>query len=364
MKNFDPDDPMLTAYALGELEGEELRECEELVARDPAAARHVESIRAAAGEFGEAFSREPAPSVEPIRAVEVEPEPRARTVPFLFYLSTAVAACFFVVIALRLGNPVAENAGKGRAAEAQLPAGPPSEKAAATSTPADAGLPRQKELRDQVALDAYSPARSEKQEASVAQQSNAPQLETFDSLQRAKTREDKDKVVTANLASSSPGPAPQAAVGELKGFEKKSAESGSAEPTSISAFAAIAKTVPGIGTVEALRQAVERHRPVAGIDVSALLADLDFGETKPSAVDSELGNTLAQTTGNASPQPDPEAALARAVERFAQLLARHIPANDESWDRALADARYAAGDDAKRREFVLARKQAAAPDAH
>jgi hypothetical protein len=50
--------------------------------------------------------------------------------------------------------------------------------------------------------------------------------------------------------------------------------------------------------------------------------------------------------------PDPEAALVRAVNGFARLVEARTSAADESWDRVLADARYAAGSDPKRLEFV------------
>ncbi|HUG12189.1 MAG TPA: hypothetical protein VMM36_14320, partial [Opitutaceae bacterium] len=66
----------------------------------------------------------------------------------------------------------------------------------------------------------------------------------------------------------------------------------------------------------------------------------------------ELGNVSGQMAAASSPMPDPEAALVRAVEGFARLVAERTPASDEAWDRVLSDARYAAGSNPRRIAFV------------
>jgi anti-sigma factor RsiW len=58
--NFEPDDPRLTAYALGELDGAELREMEAHLLEDPAARRVVEEIRASAAMLKDGFGQETA----------------------------------------------------------------------------------------------------------------------------------------------------------------------------------------------------------------------------------------------------------------------------------------------------------------
>jgi len=58
--SFDIDDPRLTAFALGELEGDEAREIESLLAREPEARRLVEEIKLTAGWLSEQLHREQA----------------------------------------------------------------------------------------------------------------------------------------------------------------------------------------------------------------------------------------------------------------------------------------------------------------
>jgi Ca-activated chloride channel family protein len=60
---LSPDDPRLTAYALGEMEAAERREFEQLLAADPAAQAAVEEIRAAGAALTAALESEPAPAV-------------------------------------------------------------------------------------------------------------------------------------------------------------------------------------------------------------------------------------------------------------------------------------------------------------
>src|SRR5690349_7945815 len=55
---FDGEDPRLTAYALGELDGWEAAEVEALLLSNGGAQEAVEEIRAAAGLLGEAFCGE------------------------------------------------------------------------------------------------------------------------------------------------------------------------------------------------------------------------------------------------------------------------------------------------------------------
>ncbi|MGE3310299.1 MAG: von Willebrand factor type A domain-containing protein [Limisphaerales bacterium] len=66
--NHDPEDPRLTAYALGELPAHEAEEVEALLAESPEALQEVEEIRGFAGVLAEVFEREaaskPAPDVD------------------------------------------------------------------------------------------------------------------------------------------------------------------------------------------------------------------------------------------------------------------------------------------------------------
>lgn len=347
MKPFDPDDPLLTAYALGELEGEELREVEALVARDPAAARHVESIRAAAAGFGEAFEREPAPEVEPIRAVEIEPKRRAPVVPWLFYASTAAAACFFVVLVIRLADPGVHEKESNFAAEVVLPSSsavaPVAEtvgaedRAAAMEQAATDELRRQSsDLRQEGAAVAGASASVAEPAAGMAEKTEI----TLDSIRK------RDDAYAAKPAAP-----PAAKLGEMKDAARRArSRENEGEMRSAGSFAGEAVGPETSGVLRALSERIRAGEMPESVNSFALLAELGLREPQESR-ENDLAN-LAQATPDQSPMPDPEAALVRAVEGFARLIAARTPATDESWDRVLADARYAAGSDPKRQAFV------------
>jgi hypothetical protein len=101
---LDSDDPRLTAFALGELEGDELAGVAAAVAGDPSLQTAVDDIRATAGQLAEALKTEPLPA--PVRAVHLEPYHTvrpARMFPFPYWAvaGLAAAACFVVLVGLR-----------------------------------------------------------------------------------------------------------------------------------------------------------------------------------------------------------------------------------------------------------------------
>jgi hypothetical protein len=356
MKSFDPDDPLLTAYALGELEGEELREIEALVARDPAAARHVESIRAAASGFGEAFEREPAPAVAPIRAVEIEPKRRAPIIPWLFYASTAAVACFFVVLVIHLADPAALEKESNLAAEAVLQ-GPPAPdstdsaavgsdvRAAAVEQAAGDELRRQSaDLRKEKSEIAGAAASAAEPEAAMADKEES----SFGSLRK------RDDSLAAKSAAAAP---PAVKLGETKDAARGArARENEGEMRS---FDSVARSIDGrksYSLIANLRATLAAGSLPESLDAAALLAELGLRELQEYREGDQAN--LAQTTRDQSPMPDPEAALMRAVEGFARLVAARTPASEDSWDRVLADARYAAGSDPNRLEFVALVEQA------
>jgi hypothetical protein len=98
------DDPRLTAFALDELEGEDLAQVAAAVASDPSLQAAVDEIRATAGQLTAALKAEPLPA--PVRPVHLEPYHTvrpARMFPFPYWAvaSLAAAACFVVFVALR-----------------------------------------------------------------------------------------------------------------------------------------------------------------------------------------------------------------------------------------------------------------------
>ncbi|HEY5551652.1 MAG TPA: hypothetical protein VIK52_07180 [Opitutaceae bacterium] len=341
MKTFDPDDPLLTAYALGELEGDELREIEALIARDPAAARHVESIRSAAAGFGEAFEREPALEVEPIRPVEIEPKRRVPFIPWLFYASTAAAACFFVVLIVRLADPAALTKDANLAAEAPIAAPPPAPTTAEDRMASnDEGAAV--ESRQQPSL--FRKEKSEVSDSAVVGAEATTTAKRANAYAAARERDDAD---SARKASA---PAPP--LGEMKDAAKGGrAGALESEVLKLDQFEVSTNATEGAAVLGDLRAKLDSGEVPQAINAVALLAELGLQET-PESQATESGNLAAQMAVTDSPMPDPEAALVRAVEGFARLVAARTPSGDEAWDRVLANARYAAGSDPRRLTFV------------
>jgi Ca-activated chloride channel family protein len=113
------DDPRLTAYALGELEGAERAEVEKALQNDPAAQAIVEEIRRTAAQLQAAFAEEKEEPVTPIKATKTaatDPYARKNTsrllqFPQVYYVvGTLAAACFAVLLALHTPAP----SGKGK----------------------------------------------------------------------------------------------------------------------------------------------------------------------------------------------------------------------------------------------------------
>ncbi|HWA10365.1 MAG TPA: von Willebrand factor type A domain-containing protein [Opitutaceae bacterium] len=103
-KPLSPNDPRLTAYALGELEAPERAAVEEALAANPALRAAVEEIRATAAQLETALAAEPAPSVS---AVIVPQPPRSRVVrfPVAYYIIGGLAAAGFAVLVVRYEPP-------------------------------------------------------------------------------------------------------------------------------------------------------------------------------------------------------------------------------------------------------------------
>ncbi|HEY8990992.1 MAG TPA: von Willebrand factor type A domain-containing protein, partial [Luteolibacter sp.] len=99
-----PADPRITAYAFGELEGDELRLIEAAVQADPALQSAVAELRGFGDTLSSVLGDESIAAV-PAQAIKPEPSPqkaRRRLIPFpLYYLATAAAACFALVVCMR-----------------------------------------------------------------------------------------------------------------------------------------------------------------------------------------------------------------------------------------------------------------------
>ena len=81
--SIDPEDPRLTAYALGELEGEDMTEIERFLAESEEGRRLVEEVRETARMVAESFAWEAIPGLAPSHWEAIEGEIAApATVPF------------------------------------------------------------------------------------------------------------------------------------------------------------------------------------------------------------------------------------------------------------------------------------------
>lgn len=104
LSKISPDDPRLTAYALGELEPEEKAAVEAAIKDDPAAQAAVAQIRSLGGDLENAFAHEPLPFVVTPKAV-VESQSRSRDEyeprkywRFPYYIAGALAAACVAVL--------------------------------------------------------------------------------------------------------------------------------------------------------------------------------------------------------------------------------------------------------------------------
>ncbi len=116
---LSPEDPLLTAYALGELEDPERAAVEAALAANPALRAAVAEIRATAAQLETALAAETLPAAS---AVVMPHEPRARIVRFpgAYYIIGGLAAACFAVMVIRYEPPahvVVAEAGQKRYVE-------------------------------------------------------------------------------------------------------------------------------------------------------------------------------------------------------------------------------------------------------
>ncbi len=91
------DDPRLTAYALGELDGADAVEIEALMAANPDVQQFVDDVRSAASALESEYAAEPAsaleePQRERIKAVAVAPKRTGRVAHFALITAGMAAA--------------------------------------------------------------------------------------------------------------------------------------------------------------------------------------------------------------------------------------------------------------------------------
>jgi len=92
---IDPNDPRLTAYALGEMPAAERAAFERELAGDPAARAEIEAIRALGDSIGEELRQEAAPALTAAQRDAIARAPR-RGVPLVWKL-VPLAACLALV---------------------------------------------------------------------------------------------------------------------------------------------------------------------------------------------------------------------------------------------------------------------------
>jgi len=118
-----PDDPRLTAYALGEMAPAECVEFEQALQGDPAAQKAVEEIRAAGALLTDVLEHEPEifVPVEPVKKPNGARDPYAKIVRFPYWMvSSLAAACFALAFIYWQRNQLPEPVAK-RYVEVSLP---------------------------------------------------------------------------------------------------------------------------------------------------------------------------------------------------------------------------------------------------
>jgi Ca-activated chloride channel family protein len=141
-----PDDPRVTAFALGELEGEECARLEAAVAADPGLQAAVAETRDAAARLTAALEAEPMPAATPaVHAKSYHTVRSARIFRFPYWTiaGLAAAACLTLVLTLR-EIPVAEKAQEQKAQDAvkaSVGAKQATEVAASATSPTDHSIP-------------------------------------------------------------------------------------------------------------------------------------------------------------------------------------------------------------------------------
>ena len=103
ISKITPDDPRLTAYALGELEPEEHAAVEAAIKADPAAQAAVEQIRALSGELSAALAMEPLPMVAgSSKKTDTPPAHEAyqsrKVIRFPYFIIAGLAAACFAMM--------------------------------------------------------------------------------------------------------------------------------------------------------------------------------------------------------------------------------------------------------------------------
>jgi len=100
LSKISTEDPILTAYALGELDSAEAARVAAAIAHDSAALQVVNDIRSTAGELQAALKDEPILCERALPLVET-PKP-SNVIRFPYMVSAAAAACVAAVFTLRL----------------------------------------------------------------------------------------------------------------------------------------------------------------------------------------------------------------------------------------------------------------------
>jgi hypothetical protein len=101
LSKISTEDPILTAYALGELDAAEAARVAAAISHDEAALQVVNEIRATAGELQAALKDEPIMSRPAAPLVEAKPN---NVIRFPYMVSAAAAACFAAIFAVRLAH--------------------------------------------------------------------------------------------------------------------------------------------------------------------------------------------------------------------------------------------------------------------
>lgn len=123
LTNLTPEDPKLTAYALGELDADESARVATLIQNDPAAQAAIQEIRSLAGQLEEALEHEPILAELPREETSAPfaPPSSGKLHRFPYYWVTGLAAACFLLVLTSRQQPTVSDQPKGAAEVAQIP---------------------------------------------------------------------------------------------------------------------------------------------------------------------------------------------------------------------------------------------------
>jgi Ca-activated chloride channel family protein len=332
---LDPDDPRLTAYALGELEGADATQVAAAVAADPSLQTVVEEIRATAGRLTAALEGEPLP--KPARPVHLEPYHTVRPArvfrfPYWKVAALAAAACFAVVLALREAPREQEVATRRLEKMVERPSGT----VAQTATPATPAVQPHNHIDMVSPKDTESAAQAQTETTGT---SSEPNDQIFAVVPNPPPTAATVPAAAAQV-SAPPPPLPQSPAGQervvrMQAFEVKADESaGGNEATNTLAgtHLSVPLGIPAPGTSGALASAGEAKEKVIKLSPFMVSSEKDKGYKAPSTLAGSRVRTDLKDSSSTITVVTRQTTVDIGATNAASLARTGQPFNTEAYD--------------------------------